>query len=124
MHQPTTTHLQHLKRLLRYLKSTINHGFLLQKPSSFTLLTFSDANWGGNLDDRTSTYTYISFFGGNPVSWSFKKQRTVAHSSTEAEYHAVAIAAAEVMWITNLLNELQITIFDSPLLLCDNIGAT
>ena len=124
MHQPTTTHLQHLKRLLRYLKSTINHGLLLQKASSFNLITYSDADWGGNMDYRTSTSTYISFFGGNPVSWSSKKQRTVARSSTEAEYRAVATAAAEAMWITNLLNELQIPQSDSPILLCDNIGAT
>ena len=124
MHQPTTTHLQHLKRLLRYLKSTINHGLFLQKPSSFTLFTFSNADWGGNLDDKTSTSAYISFFGGNPISWSSKKQRTVARSSTEAKHRAVATAAAEVMWTTNLLKELQITLPSTPLLLCDNIGAT
>ena len=124
MHQPTSTHLQHLKRLLRYLKSTINYGLLLQKSAKFELVTFSDADWGGNMDDRTSTSAYISFFGGNPISWSSKKQKTVARSSTEAEYRAVASAAAEVLWLKNLLHELHIPLSRQPLLLCDNIGAT
>ena len=116
MHQPTSTHLQHLKRLLRYLKSTINYGLLLQKSAKFELVTFSDADWGGNMDDRTSTSAYISYFGGNPISWSSKKQKTVARSSTEAEYHAVASAATEVLWLKNLLHELRIPLSRQPLL--------
>ena len=80
MHQPTQTYLQHLKRLFRYLKSTINFGIQLQKPVSLNLVTFTDADWGRNADDRTSTSAYIAFLGGSPVSWSSKKQRTVALS--------------------------------------------
>ncbi|GAU41761.1 hypothetical protein TSUD_13620 [Trifolium subterraneum] len=64
MHKPTTLHLQHLKRLLRYIKSTLNFGIFLKQPSSFNLHAFTDADWGGNIDDRTSTSAYIIFFGG------------------------------------------------------------
>jgi len=124
MHKPTTTHLQHVKRLMRYLKSTINFGLMLKKPSSFQLLAYTDADWGGNQDDRTSTSAYLIFFGGNPISWFSKKQRTVARSSTEAEYRAVATATAELMWLTNLIFELKIPIQHKPKLLCDNVGAT
>lgn len=108
MHKPTSLHLQHLKRLLRYIKGTINFGILLKKPSSFNLLAFTDADWGGNMDDRTSTSAYLIFFGGNPISWLSRKQRTVARSSTEAEYRVVATASAELMWLQNLLQELHI----------------
>ena len=124
MHKPTTTHLQHLKRLLRYLKSTINFGLQLHKPSSFDLVAYSNVDWGGNADNCTSTSAYLIFLGGNPISWSSKKQRTVARSSTEAEYRAIATAALEVMWLKNLLSELCIPLSHPSLLLCDNIGAT
>ncbi|CAJ2670693.1 unnamed protein product [Trifolium pratense] len=124
MHKPTTLHLQHLKRLLRYLKNTINFGIMMQKSSTTNLLAYTDADWGGNADDRTSTTAYIIFFGGNPVSWLSKKQKTVARSSTEAEYRAVATSTAEIMWLTNLLGELGISSLAPPKLLCDNIAAT
>ena len=124
MHKPTASHLQHLKRLLRYLKSTINFGLQLTKPSSYNLVTFTDADWGGNADDFTSTSAYITFFGGNPISWSSKKQRTVARSSTEVEYRAVAAATSEIMWLQNLLKELHVPLSKQPLLFCDNVGAT
>jgi hypothetical protein len=124
MHKPTSLHLQHLKRLLRYLKATINFGIFLRQPSSLQLYAFTDADWGGNVDDRTSTSAYLIFFGGNPISWLSRKQRTVARSSTEAEYRAVATTTAEIMWLTNLLHELHIPVSKPPLLLCDNVGAT
>jgi hypothetical protein len=78
MHKPTALHLQHLKRLLRYLKNTINFGIMLQQSSTINLLAYTDADWGGNADDRTSTSAYIIFLGGNPISWLSKKQKTVA----------------------------------------------
>lgn len=123
MHKPTSLHLQHLKRILRYIKLTINHGLMLHKTAANNLLAYSDADWGGNNDDRTSTSAYIIFFGGNPISWLSRKQRTVARSSTEAEYRAVATATTEIMWLQNLLHELRIPIHDPPRLLCDNVGA-
>ena len=124
MHKPIASHFQQLKRLLRYLKGTINFGLQLNKPTSYSLVTYTDADWGGNADDYTSTSAHISFFGGNPISWSSKKQKTVARSSTEAEYRAVAAATSDVMWLCNLLTELQIQIPSQPVLFCDNIGAT
>ena len=123
MQQPTQIHFQQLKRVMRYLKLTINYGLKLKKPAHLKLQAFSDADWGGNLDDRTSTSAFIIYFGGNPVSWLSKRQRTVARSSTEAEYRSVATAAAEVMWLTNLLSELHVKT-PAPHLFCDNIGAT
>ena len=106
MHQPIETHLQQLKRTLRYLKQTINHGLQLKNPKILKLEAFSDVDWGGNLDGRTSTSAFIIYLGGNPISWMSKRQRTVARSSTEAEYRSVAHTAAEVRWISHLLGEL------------------
>lgn len=123
MHQPTETHLHQLKRTLRYLKQTINHGLQLRNLKILKLEAYSDADWGGNLDDRTSTSAFIIYLGGNPISWMSKRQRTVARSSTEAEYRSVTHTVAEVRWVSHPLGELGVNT-PTPVLLCDNIGAT
>ena len=110
MHKPTTEHWVAVKRLLRYLCGTLDHGITLCRKSSLALHAFSDADWAGNKDDFTSTSAYIVYLGHNPISWSSKKQRTVARSSTEAEYQSVAATAAELRWICSLLTKLGITI--------------
>jgi len=124
MHKPTTNHMAAIKRLLRYLKQTIFHGIQLQNSGHPVLRTYSDADWAGNVDDRTSTSAYISFLGSNPISWSSKKQRAVARSTTEVEYRALATAASEIMWLSTLLKDLAFPVPESPHLLCDNLGAT
>ncbi|XP_015160067.1 uncharacterized mitochondrial protein AtMg00810-like [Solanum tuberosum] len=50
--------------------------------------------WAGDASDRASTTSYLLFFGKNPVTWSSKEQRTIARSSTEAEYREVASSLA------------------------------
>ena len=64
------------------------------------------------------------FFGPNLIAWNARKQATVSRSSTEAEYKAVADATAEIIWVQSLLRELRVPSVHSPVLWCDNIGAT
>jgi len=124
MHKPTQLHWQVVKRLLCYLKGTIYHGLSLTCSTSTTLSAFSDSNWAGNPDDRTSTTVYILFLGGNFISWASRKQRSIARSSTEAEYRAVAATAAELSWVQQLLRELHASPPASPTVFYDNVGAT
>uniref|UniRef100_A0A2N9IKQ2 Retroviral polymerase SH3-like domain-containing protein n=1 Tax=Fagus sylvatica TaxID=28930 RepID=A0A2N9IKQ2_FAGSY len=84
MHKPTQPHWQSLKRLLRYLKSTIQFGLHIYRSSCSTLQTYSDADWANNKDDRRSTGSFCIFLGKNLISWGCRKQATVARSSTEA----------------------------------------
>lgn len=94
MHCPTTEHWSLVKRLLCYLTGTVNDGIQLHNDShlsfppftetSLSLHAFSDADWAGDKDSFCSTGAYVVYLGKNPISWSSKKQNTVARSSTEA----------------------------------------
>nr|XP_016476860.1 PREDICTED: uncharacterized mitochondrial protein AtMg00810-like [Nicotiana tabacum] len=117
-------HWQATKRLLRYLKGTITYGLHFYPSSSLKLQAYSDVDWDGLTDTRHSTSAYVILLGNNPISWCSKNQRTVARSSTKAEYRAVASVVVELNWITSLLKDLHIPISSSPVVFCDNIGAT
>lgn len=124
MHSPTTDHWQAAKWVLHYLAGTTTHGIYLKDNNPLTLHAYSYADWAGDADDYVSTNAYVIYLGHQAISWSSKKQKGVARSSTEAEYHAIANAASEVRWICNLLTELRIPLPLPPVIYCDNIGAT
>jgi histone deacetylase 1/2 len=124
LHSPTEEHWAAVKRILRYINGTLDHGLLLRPSVSSSLSVFSDADWAGDVGDRRSTGGYALFFGNNLVAWSARKQATVSRSSTESEYKAVANATAELIWVEALLKELRVRQDSPPVLWCDNIGAT
>ena len=69
MHSPTMDHQMTIKRILRYLKGTAYHGLLLRPSPHFHVLAYSDADWGGDLDDRKSTTGFSIYIGHNLISW-------------------------------------------------------
>lgn len=110
MNNPLSTHMLAVKRILRYVKDTIDQGLLLHPhPTSSRIFAYSDADWAGCVDTRRSTTGYLIYHGANLVSWCFKKQPIVSGSSAESEYRALSHACAETTWLTYLLHELGVT---------------
>ena len=123
MHDPREPHLAAVKRILRYLRGTLNLGLTLQRSPQQDLVVYSDADWAGCPDTRKSTSGYAMFLGDNLVSWFSKRQNTVSHSSAKAEYRAVANAVAEASWLRQLLHELHSPLHRATLVYCDNVSA-
>ena len=124
MHKPSEVHWQAVKRILRYLAGTINHGLCFSSTTDTTLTAFTDADHASSPDDRRSTSGFGIYLGDNLVSWSCSKQKVVSRSSTESEYRAVANIVAELVWLLRLLAELGISSKIPPMVYCDNLSAT
>jgi histone deacetylase 1/2 len=124
LHVPTTSHWSAVKRILRYIRGTMNLGLKIAPSKSMMISGFSDADWAGCIDDRRSTGGFAVYLGSNLVSWSARKQPTVSRSSTEAEYKSLANATAEIIWVQKLLTELGVQHPSMARLWCDNLGAT
>jgi histone deacetylase 1/2 len=121
---PTTTHMQAVKRILRYVAGTIHHGLRFQPSSDKSLIAFSDSDWAGCPDTRRSTTGFVIFYAGIPVSWVSRKQHTISRSSCEAEYRAVSSTVTELLWLQQLLDELGVILPHPPKLMCDNVSTT
>ncbi|PKU81153.1 Retrovirus-related Pol polyprotein from transposon TNT 1-94 [Dendrobium catenatum] len=122
MHAPLNSHFDDLKRLLRYLQGSTSIGIPLYK-DNLTLHGYADADWANSPHDRKSVSGYCNFLGKSLISWQAKKQSTVARSSTEAEYRALASEAAEVIWIRRLLEDFHLPQLNPTTIYCDNTSA-
>ncbi|CAL1372394.1 unnamed protein product [Linum trigynum] len=124
MHRPTDAHWLAVKRILRYLQGSITQGLLFQRSLKPQLHGYYDASFAYCPRDRKSISGFAVFYGQNLVSWSTRKQKAVARSSTECEYRALATLASEAIWLQALLTELGRSPSMAPVLWCDNLGAT
>ena len=91
---PTETHLTAVRRIFNYLLNTSQLGIWYPKNANFSLIGYSDADYVGCKVDRKSTSGTCQFLGDNLVSWSSKKQNSVALSTAEAEYVSIGKCCA------------------------------
>lgn len=109
MEKPKQDHLIAAKRILRYIKGTMNHGLFYTHSQDSKLVGYSDSDYGGDLDDRKSTSGYAFHISSAVFSWSSKKQQTIALSTCEAEYMAAATCTCQAMWLKNILGEIGVS---------------
>jgi len=123
LNSPCEDHWNAVIRILKYIKRSPGKGLLYGSNNHSRVVCYSDADWAGSPSDRRSTSGYCVSIGGNLISWKSKKQSVVARSSAEAEYRAMASAACELIWLKQLLQELQFGDVTQMTLVCDNQAA-
>ncbi|KAL5861181.1 hypothetical protein ACOSQ4_002477 [Xanthoceras sorbifolium] len=123
MENPTTTHFKVAKRILRYIKGTIDFGLFYSVSNDYKLVGYSDSDWGGDIDDRKSTSGFVFFMGNTAFTWMSKKQPIVTLSTCEAEYVAATSSVCHVIWLRNLLKELGLPQEEPTEICVDNKSA-
>ena len=108
---PREDHWMAVKRVLCYIQGSVDQALIFPKSGGsgggeLELAAFSDADMAGNADGRRSTSGVLILLGATPVAWQSLKQKTVALSTCEAEYVAVATAACQLVWMRRLRGEL------------------
>ncbi|GKB85189.1 ribonuclease H-like domain-containing protein [Tanacetum coccineum] len=81
MHDPREPHFSALKRILRYVRGTLDYGLQLFSPSTTSLVAYSDADLAGCPTTRRSTFGNCVFLDNNLLSWSSKRKLTLSRSS-------------------------------------------
>ena len=120
MQNPRKSHLEAVRRILRYVKGTIDYGLLYKKGETCNLVGYCDANYARDHDTRHSTTRYMFSLGTTVVSWSSKRQPTQSLLTTKAKYSAIATVAQESTWLMRPMRNLHQTIDYAVPLKCDN----
>lgn len=100
------SHWTAIKKILKYLKDTINFGLCYLSAKSSELVVYSDAAYANDITTRRLTTGYIFFKCGAAVTWCSHRQHTVVLSTTEAKFMAACSATKEAIWIKQLLCDL------------------
>jgi hypothetical protein len=119
---PKECHLMAIKGLFRYLIHTPNLGLWCPKGFTFDLLGYFNSDYAICKVDRKSTTGTCQFLGRSLVSWSSKKQNSVALSMAKAEFVAVGACCAQLLWMKQTLSDYSCEFSKIPLL-CDNESA-
>ncbi|KAK6125632.1 hypothetical protein DH2020_040630 [Rehmannia glutinosa] len=121
---PKESHMTAAKRILRYLKGSQEVGLWYPKEENdnFSLKSYSDSDYAGNIDDRKSTSGSCQFLGDCLVSWFSKKQNCVSLSTAEAEYIFAAFCCTQLLWMKQTLADYKCS-FENVHIFCDNISA-
>jgi hypothetical protein len=144
--KPKNAHWWALKKILRYLKGTISYGIHYKRPglgsskgmrdlslpeaylssmsakesSGIAVDASVDADYANSLDDRRSVTGYVNFMAEGPITWQSKTQTSVALSTMEAEYMALAAETQEAIWLRMILEELGVQLAEPVVIREDN----
>lgn len=108
MQKPCEGHWSAAKRVLRYLKGTQDLGIKYTQVDDFSLIGYSDSDFDGDKETGVSTSGYAMSLGSGAVSWRSRKQSVPADSTTKVEYVAAVEATKEIVWLREILEDLQV----------------
>ncbi|MFS7974794.1 putative RNA-directed DNA polymerase [Helianthus anomalus] len=123
MQNPSKLHLGAAKRIVKYVAGTTGYGIWYERGVPINLIGYTDSDWASSVDDRKSVSANVFSLGSGAVTWSSKKQSTVALSSTEAEYVASSAATSQAIWLRRILEDLGVPQEAPTVILCDNHSA-
>ncbi|XP_017980980.1 PREDICTED: uncharacterized mitochondrial protein AtMg00810-like [Theobroma cacao] len=123
MQKSSEFHFIAAKRVLRYVKGTMNFGLKFSKKSSNNLLGYCDSDWAGSLEDSRSTTGFCFSFGSAMFTWNCKKRDVVAQSTAEAKYIAATIATNHALWLRKMLKDIGFKQREETTLWIDNQSA-
>ncbi|XP_016196122.1 uncharacterized protein LOC107637199 [Arachis ipaensis] len=120
---PTDAHMHAAYKVLRYLKGCPSLGIFFSSANDLKLTRFCDADWATCADTRRSITGHCFYLRNSLISWKSKKQSTVARSSSEAEYRALASATCQAQWLSFVMKDLSVPLTESITLFCDKHSA-
>jgi hypothetical protein len=120
---PSPQHMRLAKYVLAYLRGTADLQLRYDGARGEGLHGYSDSSLGDQADDYHSTSGYVFLLANAAISWCSRKQKTVAQSTTQAEYMALAEAVNQAAWYQSFLMELGYEVSDPIPLHGDNKGA-
>ncbi|XP_057994321.1 secreted RxLR effector protein 161-like [Hevea brasiliensis] len=123
MHEPSQNHFKAAKRVLRYVKGTIDLGIWFKSGMEAKLVGYADSDWGGSIDDMKSTSGFVFSIGSGVISWSLKKQDVMAQSTAEAEYISAAAAVNQAIWFRKIMKDLKHDQEEATIIFYDNQSA-
>jgi hypothetical protein len=115
--------MKYAKHILRYIASTIHRRLRYQGASSSGMISYDDSDWAANVEDRHSLTGHVILFAEVAIAWATRRQKTVALSSTEAEYMALSDRCRLVAYFCNLFEELGKDMSNPTPICVDNQGA-
>ena len=119
---PKESHLGLVKRIIRYVKGSLDLGLWYPNNTQFDLVGYCDVDFAGSLTDRKSTSVTCQLLGMSLVSWFSKKQNSIALSTTEAEYVAAGCCYAQILWMRQIFSDYGLT-FPPTTIYCDSSSA-
>jgi hypothetical protein len=96
MQVPRKPHLDVVRHTLCYVSAMVDYGLFYEVSTELQVHGYIDANWAGSISDKRSTNGFMFSFGGAAITWSSKKQPTIALSNIKAKYGGAGMAACEV----------------------------
>jgi hypothetical protein len=122
---PRRHHWVALKRIIRYLKGTLNYGLVYSMIHGQDQLTaYSDADWASDADDRKSVTGNVFIYMGAAIGWKSVKQTAVARSTAESELAALDVTARDALWYRKMTEALRLNTSKTVTIFEDNAAAS